>query len=146
MRSCLCPLIPAFNRQSTAPSQSGDGLRVMWLLLVNVWSSFSTILFFGLSEVTPVAVSHWMVGAGLPVAEQPNNTSMSSGPLLWICGTSVFTLDMPWQRIKTVILRTSDPVTWNFVAPNATCGSLPCTVRQVCFLVEPSGYTLNEQI
>lgn len=95
--SRLCPATPLFSRQSACPFHSGCTRRVMLLLLVNVWSLFVTVAVCVCSVmVTSGEKSHWMVGAGLPVAEQLNTTSTSLGAC-----TSVFTSDIPSQRKKT---------------------------------------------
>lgn len=75
---------------------------MMLRLLVNVWSLFLTVAVCGSSVLlTPGEMIQLIVGAGFPVAEQLNTTSVSppSGSLL---GTDVvFTVDISLWGIET---------------------------------------------
>lgn len=153
--SILSPIMSRFSKQFTCPSQSGGIRRVMLLLVVNVWSLFFAVVVCGCCGPPASAeMSQYMVGAGLPVAEQLNKISLSSSSCPSMVTCVVWTSDIPLWRIETCHFKTTSYSDNKQSLSNHSssiwllwmCRSLPCTVMHICSLVDPSGYTLNEQI
>lgn len=92
--SRLSPTIPLFTTQSTYPFQSEGTCKETLRLLVNVESLVETVVVCEwLLWRSEVKRSHWMVGGGLPVAEQEKVTSAPFS--LALMSTAVVTSDIP---------------------------------------------------
>lgn len=107
--SSLSPIIPSFSTQSTDPLHTEGTCSLILLLLVNVLSSFFTVVVSGwFKRWASEGVTHLMVGAGLPVAEQliSTSTSSSSSPSSSLGSTCVLTSEIPsWREENSWSLR-----------------------------------------
>lgn len=118
MVSLFSPLIPGLIMQVTWVSRSGDSCSVMFLLLVSVWSLLVNIKVSDSSTLL-ARWSHWILGAGLPVAEQLNVTFLflSLGSLV-VAYTWVLTWDTPEENksLLLTIIKTWRGEWWSYLA------------------------------